>query len=47
MSADPTIVELKEQIRNYERQIEQLKQSKQREKIGIMSSEVVDSNPYR
>lgn len=49
MSSDPTIAELKEQIRNYELQLEQerLKQAKQREKIGQMSSEVVDSNPYR
>lgn len=46
---DPTIAELKEQIRKYELQLEQekLKQAKQREKIGNMSSEVVDSNPYR
>lgn len=49
MSTDPTIAELKEQIRKYELQLEQerLKQAKQREKIGTMSSEVIDSNPYR
>lgn len=47
MSSDPTIAELKEQIRNYESQLEQLKLAKQRDKIGTMSSEVVDSNPYR
>ena len=47
MSTDPTIAELKDQIRNYETQLEQLKQAKQREKIIDMSSEVVDSNPYR
>lgn len=47
--SEPTIAELKEQIRNYELQLEQerMKQAKQREKIGAMSGEVVDSNPYR
>ena len=46
---DLTIAELKEQIRKCELQLaqEKLKQAKQREKIGNMSSEVVDSNPYR
>lgn len=47
--SEPTIAELKEQIRNYELQLEQerVKQAKQREKICAMSGEVVDSNPYR
>ena len=49
MSSEPTIAELKEQIRKYELQLEQekLKNAKQREKITTMSAEVVDSNPYR
>lgn len=47
--AEPTIAELKEQIRQYEMQLEKEKLSNatQREKISTMSSEVVDSNPYR
>ena len=47
--SEPTISELKEQIRKYELQLEQekLKNAKQREKITKMSAEVVDSNPYR
>ncbi|CAF0727021.1 unnamed protein product [Brachionus calyciflorus] len=46
--SEPTISELKEQIRKYELQLEQekLKNMKQREKITKMSAEVVDSNPY-
>ena len=49
MSTEPSIAELKEQIRKYELQLEQekLKNAKQREKITTMSAEVVDSNPYR
>lgn len=48
MSTEPSIAELKEQIRKYELQLEQekLKNAKQREKITTMSAEVVDSNPY-
>lgn len=46
--AEPTIDELKEQIRKYELQLEQLKTTsgKPRGKITAMSAEVVDSNPY-
>ncbi|RNA34197.1 Ubiquitin-like modifier-activating enzyme 5 [Brachionus plicatilis] len=46
--SEPTIAELKEQIRKFELQLEQekLKNARQREKITKMSSEVVDSNPY-
>lgn len=44
--SDPTIAELKEQIRKYELELEQIS-SKKREKITAMSAEVVDSNPYR
>lgn len=48
-TSDLTIAELKEQIRKYEAELERekLKFNKQREKITAMSSEVVDSNPYR
>lgn len=44
--SDPTIAELKEQIRKYELELEQVN-CKKREKITSMSGEVVDSNPYR
>jgi len=46
---EPTIAELKEQIKQYELQLEREKLSNatHREKISTMSSEVVDSNPYR
>ena len=46
---EPTIAELKEQIKQYEMQLEKEKLANvtQREKISTMSSEVVDSNPYR
>ena len=49
MSSDPTINELKEQIRKYQQQLDQekMKNAKQRDKITKMSAEVVDSNPYR
>ncbi len=47
--SEPTIQELKEQIRKYELELdkEKSKNVKQREKIAAMSAEVVDSNPYR
>ena len=47
--SEPTIAELKEQIKQYELQLEKEKlvNATQREKISTMSSEVVDSNPYR
>ena len=51
MSLDLTIGELKEQIKKYEQLLEnELAKSNvtatHREKIGKMSAEVVDSNPY-
>lgn len=47
--SEPSINELKDQIRKYEQQLEQekLKNARQRDKITKMSAEVVDSNPYR
>ena len=47
--SDLSIAELKEQIRKYELelQLEKAKNVAKREKITTMSSEVVDSNPYR
>ena len=47
-SSDEKIAELKAQIKKYEELLEQEKATsvQQREKIAVMSSEVVDSNPY-
>ena len=44
-----SIAELKEQIKKYEQelQVEKAKNGVRREKIVNMSSEVIDSNPYR
>ena len=47
--SEAKIAELKEQIKKYEQMLEeeQVKNGTKREKITQMSSEVVDSNPYR
>jgi hypothetical protein len=47
--SDLTITELKEQIKRYEQELqsERAKNYVRRDKIATMSSEVVDSNPYR
>lgn len=49
MSSEAKIAELKKQIKLYEQMLEeeQVKNGTKREKITEMSSEVVDSNPYR
>lgn len=48
-SSEQKIAELKAQIKQYEELLEKEKATttQQREKISVMSSEVVDSNPYR
>jgi hypothetical protein len=47
--SDLTIEELKEQIKRYEQELqsERAKNYVRRDRIITMSSEVVDSNPYR
>jgi hypothetical protein len=42
-----SVEELKERVAELERELEALKGSSPRQKIDTMSSEVLDSNPYR
>ncbi len=49
MAEEVTIADLKEQIKKYEAElaVEKAKNYRRRDKIANMSSEVVDTNPYR